>query len=274
MTRWCMEKPPLSYLGRLALLIFIAVLIVAVFAGCHTASETRVLRNLPRAHRTALLVLNFDNLSSKTVAAEYAPWEVGLASMVMTDLETVGVFNVISRERLKDILKQQAFQLSGLVDQKAAIDVGKIAAAKYLLSGSFMAFNGNLRIESQIFSVETGVQIGAASVTGKMEEFFSLTKRLVLQLLPHIGALLNADEARRLTNNVETTSVKASLNNYSGEGALAKAERLREKGQESAAQEIVKEAKKRFQEALDHDPDYMRARMNLEKLVLAIPMTL
>jgi len=117
--------------------------------------------------------------------------------------------------------------------------------------------------------------MGAASVTGKTETFFDLEKQLVLQLLPNLGAMLNQDETRRLTGNIETKSVDASLNNYAGEIALQKADRMKEDGQpEEVSQRMLEEAKQRFKKALDYDPAYERAKLNLEKIVMGIPMTL
>lgn len=256
--------------------IFFIVLLIAYgcFAGCGSQLELKVYDNIPRSERQGMLVLNFKNTSQKSAAAEYEPWEFGIASMVMTDLETIGLFNVISRERLQDILKEQAFQLTGLVDEKKAVEVGKLMAAEYILSGSFMEFKGLLRIEARVFSVETGSQMAAASVTGKIETFFDLVKTLLFKLLPNFGTVLSDEETIAIAKNIETRSVNASLNNYAGEIALMKSDDMKSKGKAEAADQFKENAKNRFRKALEFDPEYKRARLNLEKLVMAIPMTL
>ncbi|MBU1077702.1 MAG: hypothetical protein KKH98_10440 [Spirochaetes bacterium] len=50
-----------------------------------------VLRDIPPEKRSSLAVLRFKNQSS---VSEYNPWEMGLSSMVMTDLSKIGVFNI------------------------------------------------------------------------------------------------------------------------------------------------------------------------------------
>ncbi|MBA7564481.1 hypothetical protein ES708_06144 [subsurface metagenome] len=98
---------------------------------------------------------------------EFQPWEFGLASMIMTDLETIGIFNIIGKERLNDVMKEQEFQLSGMVRESDIAKMGELVGAKYILAGAFMEMDGSMRIEAQVYSVEKGTQIGTASVTGK-----------------------------------------------------------------------------------------------------------
>ncbi|MBW1792766.1 MAG: hypothetical protein JRJ14_11050 [Deltaproteobacteria bacterium] len=118
-------------------------------------------------------MLNFKNTTSQERVRAFQPWEYGLPSMLMTDIESIGIFNIVSREKLTDILEEQRFQYSGLVDRKQAVKLGKIAAAHYILTGSFTELNGKLQIETQVFSVENGVQLGAVSVTGETNRFIS-----------------------------------------------------------------------------------------------------
>jgi TolB-like protein len=253
------------------------VLAVFLICGCSAAGSPvgkTVLREVPRKDRVALMVLNFRNVSVKEKAAAYEPWEFGIPSMIITDLESIGVFNILSWHTLRDILEQQAFQSLGVVDEKGAVEIGKIAAARYLLTGSFMVMNGTLRIESKLFSVEDGTLLGAASASGGVDRFFELQKRLVLEMTARLGTALTPDEENRLAGNIETKSVDASLDNYAGEMALIRADRLKGTGKSDAARELIREAKARFQGALGHDPGYQRAKTNLSGLAMAIPKTL
>jgi tetratricopeptide (TPR) repeat protein len=220
------------------------------------------------------MVLNFKNTTLKEEASEYQPWEFGIPSMIMTDLESIGLFNILSWDRLKDILEQQAFQSYGIVDEEEAVEIGKIVAARYILSGSFMIMNGNLLIESKVFSVQNGTLIGATKVTGKVNRFFELEKQLVIKMTSYLDAILNAHEAEELAKNVETRSVDASLDNYAGEIALLKADNLKAEGKIEKAENLINEARLRFESSLKHDPSYERAKTNLASLTMAIPMTL
>jgi len=259
--------------------IFLPCLVAALlFGGCGATTGSpaakQILRQVPREERIALVVLNFRNATLKEKAAEYEPWGFGIPSMIMTDLESIGLFNIQSWDALKDVLEQQAFQSMGVVDEREAVKIGRIAAARYLLSGSFMVLNGSLRIESKVFSVEEGTLLGAASVVGSVDRFYELEKELMLEMTNHLGALLTPEETARLAANIETRSVDASLANYAGEDALVRAKEFRRKGKPEQAETLLREAKERFRTALRQDPGYARARRNLATLTLAIPMTL
>jgi len=251
-----------------------SVVVLRILFACTTASNDLVLREIPRSERVGLAVLNFRNTTPKERAEEFQPWEYGIASMFMTDIESIGLFNVISRERLKDILKEQTLQYSGLVDLETAVEVGKLAAAHYILTGSFTEMNGKLRIEAQVFSVEKGTQLGAASVTGETNRFFQIEKQLVLKLSVYLKAILTEEEKAKIAMNIDTRSVNASLSNYSGEIAVLKAHELREKGKMDEADKVLQKAKENFKKALKHDPNYKRAERNLTKLVMGLPITL
>ncbi len=250
------------------------VVIISFLMSCDSGSKKLILRDIPRSQRQGLMVLNFKNNTLKSRAEEFKPWEFGLASMVMTDIEAIGLFNIISRERLKDVVSQQEFQLTGMVDPQKAVKLGKILAARYILTGSFMEMGGVIRIESQVISVETGAQLGGASVNGKTETFFELQKDLVLKVAKFLNVMLAEEEKALLAKNVETKSVKASLSNYRGEIELMKSEALKDAGQTDEAKRVQERAKQDFQKALQYDPNYERARENLSRISLAIPTTL
>ena len=257
------------------------LMLVAVFCftGCATTGPTdpstkTVFRKIPREERAPLMVLNFKNTTLKNTANQYQPWEFGLPSMIMTDLESIGLFNILSWERMKDISEQLKFQYQGMVDEEQAVEVGRLAAARYLLTGNFMIMGQTLRIEAKVISVESGIQIGASAVTGKLEHFFDLEKKLVIAMTSYLGTVLTADESARLGQNVETMSIDASLNNYAGEVALIKADQFKVQGRKDLAKKLIKQARTKFEKAVEQDPGYQRAQKNLANLAMAVPITL
>jgi TolB-like protein len=221
-----------------------------------------------------LVVLDFVNNTAGNKAKEFQPWELGLASMMMTDLESMGLFNIISRDDVTEVSRKRGLQITSVQTDENALEVGRLVAARYVLAGSFLEMSGKLRVEARVFSVEQGVQLGAASVNGKTNEFFELQKQLVIEISPYLEAVLDDAEASIIVANIETTSVSASLNNYAGEIAVLQAQECRERGEPQRADEFLEEAKQKFEKALKHDPDYKRAKENLAKLVMGIPMTL
>lgn len=264
-----MKKTPVNYF-----ILLISLFIFFLISGCQSEPKNITIKKIPRSKRAGLVVLNFKNSTLEDNAHKFKPWEFGIASMIMTDLESVGLFNIVSMERLSDILDQQALQQLGVINDQDAIEIGKIAAAKYLLTGSFMELNGYLRLEAQVFSIERGIQLGAAEITDQTSAFFRMEKKLVLNLLDHMDVVLNKDEQDLISKNIETKSIDASLNNYAGELAMFQANALKKEGKSSEADPLIEEAKNRFEEALQNDPKYARAKKNLINLAKAIPMTI
>jgi len=256
------------------LVITITIIMAASCQTSGTSGKATVLRDVPRESRTNLMVVNFKNITVKDMADKYQPWEFGLPAMMMTDLESIGLFNILSWERIEDILEQQKLQSLGLVSEEEAVKIGKLAAARFMLSGTFMVVNGSLRIESKIFSIESGTQLSAASVTGKLDRFFDLEKELVIEMTSYLGAALSANERDQIASGIETRSLDASLDNYAGEIAMFEADRMKNRGKTNQADELLNQAKARFEAALNHDPGYERAKNNLSSLTMAIPMTL
>lgn len=252
--------------------LFALSLFFAFIAGC--GSSENYLRKIPRDQRKGLLVLNCTNNTPKSRAAEFEPWEFGLASMVMTDLEAIGMFNIVSKERIKDVMKEHEFQMTGLVSTKDAVKLGELVGAQFILAGSFTEMNGSLRMESQVISVEKGSLQGTAAVNGKTDEFFDLEKDLVVKTSAFLGAMLNEQEQQKLGENVETKSFQASLSNYKGELAVEQAQELKKEGKTEEAKKVIAEAKQSFEQAIKIDPEYEKAKQNLSRISLAMPVTL
>lgn len=256
--------------ARILAIISVAI----VLSACSTASLGSSHPGISRSDRTGLAVLNLKNATPKDSAGQFQPWEYGIATMLTTDIEAIGIFNVVERERLLDIARELELQKTDLVDKETAVTIGKMTAATYILTGSFTEMNGQLRIAVQIFSVEQGIQLGAASMTGKTEEFFLLEKRLFIKVIEFLEVMITEEKRARIMDTIETKSVDASLKNYSGEMAVAKAGTLKKAGRDDEALRLLGQAKKEFSEALAYDPDYARAKNNLATLAMAIPITL
>jgi TolB-like protein len=228
----------------------------------------------PRSERSGLAVLKFANSTSKERSDYYQPWEYGIAAMLTTDLEETSMFNIVDRERLNDVLKEHKLQQAGLVDPKSAVTIGRLTAARYILSGTFIVVGRDLKITVQVFCVEKGILLGATSATGKTEKFFVVQKELFTKVTKVLKVILDDEKKAKIMNTVETKSVDASLKNYSGEIALMKADESKKMGNKEESAKLQKQAKQDFKEALEYDPNYERAKKNLSKLVMAIPMTL
>jgi hypothetical protein len=67
--------------------------------------------------------------------------ESKLTQIVATEATRLGRYTVIDRSNLKDILEEQALQMTGLIDDSALVDFGRIAGAKEGMVIKLLNFN-------------------------------------------------------------------------------------------------------------------------------------
>lgn len=186
-------------------------------------------------------ILYFDN----TRGAEKYQWlRKGLADMLITDLAPVSGIKVVEREALEKIMKEQALALSGAIDEKQALQVGKLLNAEKLISGSYIVTGRKIRVDAKITDMESGQIIGSAKEEGKLRSIFDLKAQLTKQLL----ALL-VPSAQSKSSDHETTSFEALQTYYEGITFL-------DNGQ-------IDQAIKKFAQAQELDPLYLKPQKGL-----------
>ena len=172
-----------------------------------------------------------------------------IADILTTDLSKIDKIKVVSRSSLKDVLKEQKFTHSGLVEQQKAIEIGKMVGATTLLSGDYTVFNGVLIINARFTDIESGVIKSSVKVEGKYNDLYILQKQLAQKVLEELG--IKIDEKDRIKiSQISTEKVKAIEKNYMGVIALENNE--------------IENAISLFKEAVNIDPYYQQAKTNLK----------
>ncbi len=84
----------------------------------------------------------------------------------LSDME----YHIVERRKMDEVLREQELSLSDLVEPNRAIEVGKILAANYLLTGTVIEMSESMVIFSRIINVETAVIEAAAQVIVPLNE--------------------------------------------------------------------------------------------------------
>ncbi len=125
------------------------------------------------------------------------------------------------REALRDGLNAQLSQLSqvkvyskefidflmsrkGLTDIEAASQLG----IKKMLSGSFVALGGMLRIETHVVDVATGVLEASYTTEGREQDFLDLQNKMTMGVISHLNLPVTPEEKRTLLAR-QSTNVEA-----------------------------------------------------------------
>ena len=138
-----------------------------------------------------LVVLYFENNADDPKIAGLSK---GLADMMITDLSKYHMIQVVEREKIESILKEQDMSHTNRFDKSTAIKLGKLLGAEAILTGSYFEMIGNLRIDARIIDVETSAILKSEGVNGSTDNFFDLEKQLVGKIISGLEIPLKKEE--------------------------------------------------------------------------------
>ena len=123
----------------------------------------------------------------------------GLADMMITDLSNINMLNIVERDRLEAILKEQKLSKSSQVDPATASKVGKLLGAQVILTGGYFEMMGSLRIDARFIDVETGKILKSDGVDGDASSFFKIQKQLSWKIIKNLDTKITDKEKADLT---------------------------------------------------------------------------
>jgi curli biogenesis system outer membrane secretion channel CsgG len=101
-----------------------------------------------------------------------------VSAMLVTEFSEREGMQVIERQQLNEMLREQDLALSGRVDESSAIEVGRLLGAQYVLTGQATDIVGNLRMDIRAVDVETSEIVAVLKVQGLTTELFELIANL------------------------------------------------------------------------------------------------
>jgi len=94
------------------------------------------------------------------------------------------VYTIVERKELDRVLTEMELSLSGMVDEKTAVQIGKLSGAAYILLSSLRMDEGMFYLSMRIVSVETGRVIRTSiKKTDSFDYLESLTEEVIEYLL-------------------------------------------------------------------------------------------
>ncbi len=117
--------------------------------------------------RLAIAVVDFTNTSGDE---SYDYLSKTIPENLITSLAENGDLRIVERGRLESALKEMKLQLSDIVDEATAVQLGKAVGASAIIVGSFVAIESKLRISSRLIDVQTATVITGKNATGRVGE--------------------------------------------------------------------------------------------------------
>lgn len=90
-----------------------------------------------------------------------------MADILITSLSKNKQYELVERNRLDKIMEEQKLVLSGLVDEKSAIEVGKLSGAEYVVVGNITSATNKVtdKFAYKLINLEVGVDVRVVNAT-------------------------------------------------------------------------------------------------------------
>jgi TolB-like protein len=201
--------------------------------------------------RPGLAVFPFDNGGSYGQEKDnFDALQKGIAGLMISDLANTAAVRVVEREELQKLLDEQNLGASGRVDPQTAAKIGKLVGARYVVTGVFIDFYGDFRLDARLINVETGEILKVESDRMQRDRLFDLIRTVAAKLMKdaNLPALPKQASDQRMNRQVPTEA----LTYYS------RALLYHDRGDKTKAVEM-------YQKALQVFPDFAEASDGLKR---------
>jgi serine/threonine protein kinase/Tfp pilus assembly protein PilF len=198
------KKSPLKYVLGVSAIAAIA-LIVLVLKPFKVDVGTE---QSATASENSLAIMYFDNVPDPSDSDKHSQM---ITSLLITDLSESQYLQVVSRQRLYDLLKSLGKESQAAIDRNTATDIAKKAGVKWMLTGQILQSSPRFVITSEVADAQTGKVKSTQKIAGEPDEdIFSVVDRLSAAVR---GDLATTEAARQETDkpvaNVTSSSEEA-----------------------------------------------------------------
>jgi len=134
---------------RYVLIHLIAIVIIALAVTGFTADK-----------KSSVAVLDFESMGTEDYLGK------AVSEIMRTALVSNPNYRVVERAQINKAIAEQKFQKSGLIDDKSAVEIGKVLGADLIIVGSVVKIGNAYTINSRLIEVKTGEAKLGKNVTG------------------------------------------------------------------------------------------------------------
>jgi tetratricopeptide (TPR) repeat protein len=173
------------------------------------------------AEENRVAIMYFDNLADPEDAERLGKI---VTNLLITDLSESQYLEVVSSQRLYDIMKLLGREGAKKVDQDVASQIATEAGAKWMLMGSILQVEPEMVLTSQLVNVATGAVAASQRVTGEAGvKVFSMVDELAVEIKNDLALPAAArEETDRPVADVTTHSPEAYRHYLEGEDYFLK----------------------------------------------------
>ncbi len=132
------------------------------------------------ATENTLAIMYFENLVNRRDSERMG--EI-IASLLITDLSESEYLQIVSSQRLYDLMKMQGIEGARTIDRDIATEIARRANARWMMTGDILQIEPTIVMTSQIFDMVSGKVIASQKITGiEGEDIFSLVDKLTREV--------------------------------------------------------------------------------------------
>ncbi len=127
--------------------------------------------------KATVAILDFESIGTEEHLGK------AVAEIIRTELVGTQGYRVVERAQINRALSEQTLQKSGLIDDKSAVQIGKIIGADLIIIGSVVKIGTSYTINSRMIDVKTGEAKLGRNVTGNdLNLLTNLSQELIQNL--------------------------------------------------------------------------------------------
>lgn len=160
------------------------------------------LSGLPALSAARITVSDFQVQSAN---ANYKFLGKGFAEFISIELLKSDAVELVEREKRLDAIREIELSQTGLIDEKAQIEAGKLLTAEYIVLGSIYDINNQLSITVRIIETRSTRVIWQDKVTGRLAQYDSLSAQITAKILGRLNIIVPAAVSAKQQSVVEKT---------------------------------------------------------------------
>ncbi len=152
-----------------------------------------------------LTIMYFENIADP---GDSLKLEQIITNLLITDFSESQYIQVLSGQRLNDIIRMLNFEDPGLAGRDIMWEVAKKAKSKWIVTGNILQTTPRIELSSQLIEVSSGNSVASQRVSGEPgDDIFRLVDKLSEQIRSDFLTLFDiSDEADHLITDITTNS--------------------------------------------------------------------
>lgn len=173
------------------------------------------------ASENSLAIMYFDNVMDPADADKHSQM---ITSLLITDLSESQYLQVVSRQRLYDLLKILGKEGQTTIDRNTATEIASKAGVKWMLTGQILQSSPRFVITSEVADATSGKVKSTQKITGEPDEdIFSVVDKLSAAVRSDLATTeAERQETDRPVANVTSSSEEAYREYLAGVDAFEK----------------------------------------------------